>query len=107
MRVSIRARGIECDKELRGYVNRRVAFALSRFADSVRSVEVQLEDVNNARGGVDRRCMFLVNVKRESESIVCETTHADIQSAIDLACGRAGRTVARALDHRIARRPLR
>jgi ribosomal subunit interface protein len=103
MRVSIKTRNIECDEELRAYVNRRVAFALSRFADAVQSVEVLLEDV----GTTDQRCWFQVHVRRGGDPIECETTHSDLLAAIDLTSGRAGRTVARRLDLKLAPRASR
>lgn len=104
MRISIKTRNVECDEELRNYVNRRVAFALSRFADAVQRVEVMLE---GQQGTTSQRCCFHVHVKRRSEPIECETTHTDLLAAIDLTSGRAGRTVARRLDLNLTPRASR
>lgn len=104
MKLDIKSRHIECDEELRDYVNRRAAFALSRFGPDVRAVEVTLEDVNGPRGGVDQRCKLIVTLKRESEPVVCETTHSELRTAVDLSFGRASRSVARTLDRRADRR---
>lgn len=100
MRISIRTKSTDCGEDLREYTDRRTAFALSRFANSVEAVDVLLEDVNGPRGGVDRRCRFIVKVRREPDPVVAETTHQDIRAAIDLTSSRIARSVARALDRR-------
>lgn len=104
MKIAIRARGISCDQELREYVDRRMAFAFSRFGDDLSDVAVVLEDVNGPRGGLDQKCKLVITLRRVAEPIVCEATDAEIRPAIDIAAGRASRSVARALDRLSDRR---
>lgn len=40
---------------LRQYVERRLRFALGRFAHRLDQLQVRLEDVNGPRGGLDQR----------------------------------------------------
>lgn len=104
MRIEIKSRGVDVDTELREYVHRRAAFALSRFGDDVREVLVTLEDVNGPRGGIDQLCKLVVTLRRVDEPVVCETTDKEMQAAIDIAFGRASRTVARNMDRIVDRR---
>ena len=64
MKIAITSK-VECTDELREFVQRKLAFALSRFADRVQSVDVLLDDVNGPRGGIDQRCRLIVGLKRE------------------------------------------
>lgn len=78
-------------------VQRRLEFALGRFASRVRSLRVRLSDVNGPRGGVDKQCVIAVHLDRPRRLIVVEDVDADEAAAISRAAERAARTVARAV----------
>ncbi len=104
MKISLRTKEIEADDEFREHVQRRAAFALSRFGDDVKEVEVRLENVNGRRDGVDKRCSLVVRTRRQFDPIEIETVHEDASAAVDLSFGRAARTVARKLELHVASR---
>jgi hypothetical protein len=56
MAIKVRGYGMHVSRKIRRLVDRRVAFELSRFGRQVRTVSVNLEDLNGPRGGIDKRC---------------------------------------------------
>jgi putative sigma-54 modulation protein len=58
----IRAGQADTAHALRGYAERRLSFALRRFAHQVRHVTVRLVDVNGPRRGVDSRCSITADM---------------------------------------------
>lgn len=96
MRVDIRTNGLELTEGLRDHTERRLAFALDRSQHSIRSVTVQLADINGPRGGVDKRCQIRIPLPRRG-GVVIEETHPDLYVAIDRATDRVGNTLGRHL----------
>lgn len=99
MRVLVRGERIKVGPELRAEVERRVYFALGRFADVIRKVEVGLADVNGPRGGIDRNSRIVVLLKPGGE-VVAEATDVTVRAAIDRTCYRVKRLVVRAVERR-------
>jgi ribosome-associated translation inhibitor RaiA len=97
MKIEIRTSGVTCDEELRAHVERRLGFALGRFAPAISVATVHLADENGPRGGVDLRCRILLRGRR-IDGLVVEETATSATAAIDGAAERIGRSVARALD---------
>lgn len=108
MRVQIRASRIDIEADTKEYVERRLLFALGRFADVVKQVEVTLSDINGPKGGQDKLCRLRVDLKRQPKPVFAEILHEKLRTAIDLAADRLGRAVARSVDRqsglRISRR---
>lgn len=77
-------------------IERRLRFALSRFADRVDRVTVRLADLNGPRGGVDKQCRIIVKVRAAGE-VVIEDAASDVETAIDRGADRVQRAVARTL----------
>lgn len=99
MRVFVRGKRIKVGAELRGAVERRVSFALGRFADVIRKVEVSLADVNGPRGGIDKNSRIVVLLK-PAEEVVVEATDVTVMAAVDRTCYRVKRLVGRAVERR-------
>ena len=97
MRVSVRGKRIRAGSELRGEVERSVYFALGRFANVIRKVEVSLADVNGLRGGIDKNARIVVLLKPADE-VFAEATDVTVMAAIDRTCYRARRLVSRAVE---------
>lgn len=97
MRIEIRGRGLTTSDGLRARLERRLAFALGRFAPRIGRVRVRLEDVNGPRGGVDKRCRLEIAIHPDL-TVVVEEPDPDLYAAIDRAAERAGRAVARELQ---------
>jgi len=99
MRMSIRGKRLKVGPELRVEVERRVYFALGRFADVVRTVEISLADVDGPHGGIDKNSRIVVQLK-PTEEVVAEATDVTVLAAIDRACYRVKRLVGRAVERR-------
>ncbi|NQV23573.1 MAG: HPF/RaiA family ribosome-associated protein [Rhodopirellula sp.] len=108
MRIQIQTSKMDADSSVNKYVERRLSFALGRFADVVQKVEVTLADINGPKGGHDKLCKIRVDLRRLPKPVYCEILHEELRTSIDLAAERSGRAVARAIDrqtgYRIARR---
>lgn len=93
MQVTVRAKGFELTKALRGHAEERIATALDRLAVLERPnvrVTVTLEDVNGPRGGKDKSCRVrLVGVGTKAEPI--DVAASDLYAAIDLASHKLSR----------------
>lgn len=60
MRLEMRGVRYDLDDVLGDYIERRVRFALGRFAGRIDRVAVRLSDVNGPRGGIDKHCRVTV-----------------------------------------------
>lgn len=104
MRIQIHAQKIEIDETIEAYVERRLQFALGRFTDVVRRVEVTLSDINGPKGGHDKQCRIRVDLNWQSSPVFAEILHEDLRTSIDLTADRLGRAVARAVDRQSGQR---
>jgi putative sigma-54 modulation protein len=99
MRLQIHSRGVELTPSLREYVERRLRFALGRFADRIAEVTASVEDLNGPRGGLDQRCRLSVALVRSGRLLV-EATATDAAGAASLASERMARRVRAELERR-------
>lgn len=98
MKLSIRIKDVPAAEDVKSHVQRRAAFALSRFGDRVLAADVLVEEVIQRRGGRDNRCQYKIKLRRLEGPLMAEVVHSDVFAAIDLASDRVGRAVARAID---------
>lgn len=103
MNVLLRTHGVSPDPELFARVQRRLGYALSRFAPRVRFVRVLLADENGPRGGNDKRVRIDVELHRRGR-VVVEDLASDLVAAVDLAARRAARAVERSIKRPLWRR---
>ena len=97
MRIEVTGPGWGEDPAVREHAERRVLFALSRFADRLREVSIRLLDINGPRGGADKRCTVRVRGAGFSPLFV-EVTDPDPLAALDRAVAVARRVVVRAIE---------
>jgi len=97
MRIQINSRGCELGEEQRHRIQRRIEFALGRFATRIQRVTVRLEDENGPRGGLDLACRVAVKLKPEGELHVLDRDEEE-RAVTDRALDRAARAVARYLE---------
>lgn len=102
MNLEIRGLNYNLDDVLKGYIERRLRFALRRFAARVRRLTVRLTDVNGPRGGLDKRCRIAVALVPRGVVMV-EGSGVNPFALIADAAKRAGRAVRRELDRRRSR----
>lgn len=88
MEITTCSRSLEVTDELRDHVARRVHFALDAFGEHIGTVEVQLEDLNGPRGGVDKRCVITAAVQKVG-TLVVRVSAATLNAAVS----RASRTL--------------
>lgn len=105
MRLELQSSRIDVSDSTQAYVERRIGFALGRFADVVQNVVVSLEDINGPRGGIDKSCRIRVKLLGRKVPVIADVLELEIRAAIDVAAERVGRAVARELDRRTRRRP--
>lgn len=97
MEFEIYGKDIRITKQLRGHIERRLCFALERFARRIRRVRVSLGDLNGPRGGVDKHCRVTV-VLVSSTVIVIEDRDSSIYAAIARVADKAGVCIGRRLE---------
>jgi len=102
MRIEVRGHGFEIERELSGYAERRLLFALTRFSRRIEVIRARLSDMNGPRGGVDKECRLAAVVAPVGEILVVERD-ADMRAAIDLGADRLARAVARKVGRRRSR----
>jgi ribosomal subunit interface protein len=99
MNIQIRGIGIQGTEAIAAHVERRLAFALSRFSAHLDRIQVRFSDLNGPKGGPDKVCQLDFQVRGAGTATV-EARDADLYAAVDLAAAKAGRRVARLLDRR-------
>ncbi len=99
MDLDIRGVNYELGDELEQYIERRLRFALGRFAGRIGRVTVRLSDVNGPRGGVDKRCQMVVALVPRGVVMV-EGSGDDAFALIAATAKRAGRAVRRERERR-------
>ena len=72
-------------------------FALHHFDKHFLRACVRLTDINGSHGEVDKRCQKKLKLAGQN-SMVIDDAEADLYFAIDRACERCMRTVARRLE---------
>ena len=73
MQFEIRGKDMSISQALRDHIERRLRFALDRFARRIRRVHVTLGDLNGPRGGIDKRCKLAISLDRSSTIVFGES----------------------------------
>ncbi|ADB15284.1 conserved hypothetical protein [Pirellula staleyi DSM 6068] len=99
MRIVISNRRAAISKELYDFAERRVLFALSRFAPRIEQVLVLLTDENGPRGGIDQTCQLVIQLDR-GEQFTIRQCEATVEEAVSRAADAASRMVGRSMAKR-------
>ncbi|MBN2369332.1 MAG: HPF/RaiA family ribosome-associated protein, partial [Vicinamibacteria bacterium] len=99
MLVKMSSHGVDLATVVQRHVERRLRLVLGSSAANVRKAAVHLRDVNDARGGVDRKCSVRVTLS-PSGLIRAEATDSDLFTALERAAGRARRSIRREIERR-------
>jgi putative sigma-54 modulation protein len=97
--IDLRSSNLPISEALREHIERKLDFAIRRFAGRVTRVVVRLVDVNGPRGGPDKRCRIIAHLS-PTGSISVEATDGDAYAAASQAAARLDEQVARALERR-------
>lgn len=76
MHLDIRGGGVSASEDKRHQVERRLLFALGRFAQRLGHVQVWLVDVNDPRGGVDKTCRIVAHVRGVGQVVIEDASSA-------------------------------
>ena len=105
MQVSVSGDRVEVTTDLREFIDRRLYFALGRFGPAINHVTVRVGDTNGPRGGVDKHCQIVVQLRAAgSTPIAVDDNDEDLRAAVVRASNRTGRTVARAVQRKQGKR---
>ena len=99
MELEIRRQNIRLDQGQLEEVERRMASALDQFDSWIVGTTVHLEDVNGNKGGVDKQCRVLINL-RSGKTLKVEDTDREILAAVARAADRIGNVVGREIDRK-------
>jgi ribosomal subunit interface protein len=99
MMIDLRSSNLPISLALREHIERRLDFAIRRFASRISRVVVRLVDVNGPRGGPDKRCRIIAHLS-PTGNVMVEATDADVYAAASQAAIRLDERVARALQRR-------
>jgi putative sigma-54 modulation protein len=97
MQLDIQTAGFSLTDSLKDYTTRHMQFALNRYDNVIMHAHVWLADINGPRGGVDKRCQIEIKLAGQN-NIIIEDVETDLYVAIDRACARCMRTLARRLE---------
>ena len=97
MLIDVMDRDVTLDEGTLEWIERRLQFALGRFAGRIRRVQVILSDTNGHRGGTDKQCRVRIALIPKGEILV-EDVDTTVEAVTANAVERAARSVARWLE---------
>ena len=95
----IRTATADTAAKVREHAERRLSFALRRFAHAIRRVKVRLTDLNGPKRGEDTRCSMAVELN-DGRRLVVEATTAVPFASVTRAASRLSAMLARELHAR-------
>lgn len=106
MNLVLQTRNMTVNSQLREWIERRLAFALGRFASRLTEVRAVLTDENGPRGGLDRHCSLEARLK-SAGSVVVDVIDTETETAVSRAADRLARRIRDTFERRrdIKRRP--
>jgi ribosome-associated translation inhibitor RaiA len=97
MKLRVSSQNQLVTERLRDLIERRVRFALGRFESRIRETSVRLTDLNGPKGGIDKRCTIVVQL-RGGSSVVASVSDVEFEPVIHRAADRIARIVGRRWD---------
>jgi putative sigma-54 modulation protein len=99
MQIQICSREVNISQGLQAYIERRIHFALERFAQRIRKIRVQLRDLNGPRGGEDKSCQLTIALA-PAATLVIEGRSASAHAAIDSVVEKAANSIVRRIKRK-------
>ena len=97
MLIDVLDRNVTLDEGTLEWIERRLHFALGRFAGRIRRVAVILSDSNGNRGGLDKQCHLRISLIPNGEILV-EDVDTTVEAVTANTVERGARSVARWLE---------
>lgn len=101
MQLQIHRQNIRLDQGQFEEIERRMMFALDQFDSWVVDATVYVEDVNGNKGGIDKSCRVLVNL-RSGKTIKVEDIDSELMAAVARAADRLSNVVGREIEKKRA-----
>jgi len=99
MKLELRSKGVPMTEGLRAFIERKLRFAMGRFAHRIQRVRVRLTDVNGPRGGEDIECHIRAHLGAAGSFSIHELER-DTFAAVSRASERAHQQLARQLERK-------
>lgn len=99
MQLQIHRQNIRLDQGQLEEIERRMMFALDQFDSWVVDATVYVEDINGNKGGIDKSCRVLVNL-RSGKTIKVEDIDAELMAAVARAADRLSNAVGREIERK-------
>src|SRR5947209_20351484 len=102
MQIQISGRKMKPSNRLREHIQRRLNFALQRFAQHIRKLHVQVRDLNGPRGGVDKSCQLTIFLMSGATRVLEERAE-NAYLAIDCLEDKPATSIARQMKRKTVR----
>ena len=99
MQITIKAHQTQLNQKDTLQMERRIHFALGRFANGIDRIRVRLTDSNGPKGGPDKECLIVVKLRKGGEIVV---QGKGMKNGTVL--NRCADRISRAVDHELSRR---
>lgn len=77
----------------------RIASALSKFGENIESTELTIRDVNGPKGGCDKECQIIVNM-RKMGGVLLTMKDSSLSKVLSSSIQRVERMVARRIERK-------
>lgn len=94
MQVDIQARPFKLTGGLQNAIGKCLRPLKRRFGHSLHKIQVRLDDVNGDKGGIDKRCLIVVEA-HPRQTVVAHALSDDMYQSIALAGHRAERALSK------------
>lgn len=97
MQVEVAFSGIDSPSLIRYHFVDRVQRSLERFRQYVQIVRVHVEDINGPKGGVDKQCRLILQLRNIPE-IVIQDRDSSLCTLLDRVTDRATHSLSRKVE---------
>ncbi|MFT7130449.1 MAG: putative sigma-54 modulation protein [Gammaproteobacteria bacterium] len=94
MNIHIHTKGFDLTSGIKGHIEKRIHFSLSRVQIRIDRIDIHLSDINGPKGGVDKQCNISIHPKKMA-NITISDTKENLYEAIDHAINRASHSLIR------------
>ncbi len=84
MKFDIQSQHIELTQKLKAHILRKLHFALSQMDSYITAISVNISDINDPKGGLDKQCGIQICILN-MEDISVKETQTHLYCAIDRA----------------------
>ena len=94
MHIKIHSNDFSITPAMSEYIDEKIKFALTRYGQRIRVIEISLKDINGPRGGLDKQCIIKMKIN-QFKTLVVDDVSSDAYEAISACTQRAKRRIER------------